>query len=151
MFVVLSLKVKVQLSFPRRTLVFFKSNLLFLLNPKSQPQTVSVVPPSRGALVGKTYKDNIELKKSESIIIFHMCGKQTKYVSSKKIEFSLKEKRTQISENLEQTLKLSVRLMKQAVFRRFRDGREGKFSLGGDERPFWDEVDTLWAQILHFI
>lgn len=69
----------------------------------------------------------------------------------KKIEFSLKEKRTQISENLEQTLKLFVRLMKQAVFRRFRDRREGKFSLGGDERPFWDEADTLWAQILHFI
>ena len=77
MFVVLSVKVKVQLSLPRRTLVFFKSNLLFLLNPKSQPQTVSVVPPSRGALVGKTYKDNIELKKSEYIIIFHMFGKQT--------------------------------------------------------------------------
>lgn len=33
--------------------------------------------------------------------------------------------------------------MIQAVFRRFRDGREGKFSLGGDERPFWDEEDTL--------
>lgn len=91
-----------------------------------------------------------------------MENKQTKYVSSKnlksfllplskKIEFSLKEKGTQISEYLEQTLKLSVRLMKQVVFRRFRDEKEAKFSLGGDERPFWDEVDTLWAQTLHFI
>lgn len=56
-FVVLSLKVKVQLSLPSRTLVFLKSNLLFFLNPKSQPHMVSIVPPSRGALVGKTYND----------------------------------------------------------------------------------------------
>lgn len=41
--------------------------------------------------------------------------------------------------------------MKQVVFRKFRDEKEAKFSLGGDERPFWDEVDTLWAQTLHFI
>jgi hypothetical protein len=73
---VLSLKVKVQLSLPRRTLVFLKSNLLFLLNPKSQPHMVSIVPPSRGALVGKTCKDNIELKKKFNItIIFCMYGK----------------------------------------------------------------------------
>ena len=51
---------------------------------------VSVVPPSRGALVGKTYKDNIELKKTQYIIIFHRCGKetnkQTKYVYSKSLK-----------------------------------------------------------------
>lgn len=101
----LSLKVKVQLSFPRRTLVFFESSLLFFLNPKSQPHTVSVVPPSTGALVGKTYKNNIELEKNPSILLSFICMKNKQNICpqrvrassifppTKETEFSLKEKR----------------------------------------------------------
>lgn len=149
MFVVLSLELGAALIPQGELWFFFKSNLLFLLNPKSQPQTVRCCPSFKGALVGKTYKDNIELKESEYIIIFHMCGSgQNMY--PQKIEFFTEGKRTQISENLEQTLKLFVRLM-TSCFPEDSGPGEGKFSLGGDERPFWDEADTLWAQILHFI
>lgn len=74
----LSLDVKVQLSFPRKTLVFFKSNLLFFLNPKSQPHMVNVVPPSMGALVGKIYKDNTELKKNPICYFFKYVDKASK-------------------------------------------------------------------------
>lgn len=45
---------------------------------------VSVVPPSRGALVGKTYKDKAEVLKTQYTTLFHMCGKQTNKIRSLK-------------------------------------------------------------------
>lgn len=43
---------------------------------------VSIVPPSRGALVGKTYKDKAELKRKihNNVIFFSYCGNQQNYV-----------------------------------------------------------------------